>query len=150
MGICSMSKTLLIVPVTIPFVACTSLTSVFVLCPSILIISLNVSHSLSSSVLTDGGWMMRGEGSSSGEIKACCYGSSFDLEVSLTDPSLLSWPLSDLLKCSNVSFPDLDLDLSVRELPLRLILEVGSLMGSKHSSSKAILINLLSLYIFNS
>ena len=117
--------------------------------PSRLIKSLKVYHSLSRSVLTDGGLTMTGGGSICGEVKACCYGSSFDWAVSFTDPSLLPWSLSDLLECSDVSFPDLDLDLSVPEHPLRLILRVGFLTGSKSSFSKGILANLLSLYILN-
>ena len=145
MGICSISETLLVIPVTISFIACTLLTGVCVFCPSIFIKSLNVSHSLSSSVLTDGCCTMRGGRFSCGEVKTCCCGSSFDWAVSLTDPSILSWSFSDLLECSNVSLLDLDLDLSVPELPLRLILGLGSLMGAKCNLSKGILANLLSL-----
>ena len=94
--------------------------------------------------------MMRGGGYSCEEVKTCCSGSSLDWAVSLIDPSLLLWSLSDLLEFSGVSPPDLDLDLSVPELSLRLILGVGSLTGSKHNLSKGILVNLLSLYILNS
>lgn len=150
MGICSISRTLLIVPVTISFAVCTLLSGVFMLCTSVLSKSLNVSNSLSSSVLTDGGWMMRGGGYSCGEVKTCCCGSSFNSAVSLTEPSLLLWSLSDLLECYDVSLLELDLDLSVPELPLRLILGIGSLTGSKRNLSKGILANLLSLYILNS
>jgi len=93
--------------------------------------------------------MMKGGGSICGEVKACCYGSSFDWAISFIDPSLLPYSLSDLLECSSVSFTHLDLDLFVPELPLRLILGVGSLTGFKHSFSTGILANFLSLYILN-
>jgi len=121
-----------------------------VLYPLVLIKSLNVSHSLSSSVLAGGGWMMRGGRFTCGVVKTCWSGRSLDWAVSLTDPSLLLWPLSDLLERSDDSLPDLDLDLLVPELPLRLILGVGSLIGSKHNLSKGMLANLLSLYNLNS
>ena len=85
-----------------------------------------------------------------GVIKTCCSRRSLDWAVSRTDPSLLLWLLSDLLELSGDSLPDLDLDLSVLELPLRLILGVGYLMGSKRNLSNGILDNLISLYILNS
>lgn len=150
MGICSVSRTVLIVPVTISSIVCTLLSGVFVLHPSVLIKSLNVSHYLSRSVLTGGGWMLRGGIFTYGEVTTCGSRCSLDCIVSLTNPSLLLWSLSDLLECFDISLPDLDLDLFVPELPLRLILGVGSLTGSKHNLSKGILAILLPLYILNS
>ena len=121
MGICSVSETLVVIPVTIFFVVCTLLTGVCVFCPSILIKSLNVSHSLSNSVMTDGCCTMRGGRFNCAKVETCCCERSFDWAVSLTDPSLL--------ECLEVSLPDFDLDLFVLELLLRLILGFGSLTG---------------------
>ena len=88
---------------------------------------------------------MRGGRYTYEEVKTCYSRSSLNCAVSLTNPSLLLWSLSNLLECSDISLPDLDLDLFVPELPLSLILGVGSLMGSKCNLSKGILANLLSL-----
>lgn len=117
--------------------------------PSRLIKSLKVSHSLSNSAMTGGAWMTRGGGSLCGEAITCWCRSSFDWAVSLTNPLLLSSSFQDLLECSDISFSDLDLDPLVLELPLRLTLGVGSLEGFRHSFSKGILANLLSLYVLN-
>ena len=150
MGIGSVSVTLPLIPVTKPFFVCTLLTRVYVFYPSTLIKSLNVSHSLSNSVLMDGCCTMRGGRFNCGVVEICCCESYFDWAVSFTDPSILSWSLSDFLERSEVSFPNFDLDLSVPKLPLRLTLGVGCLKGSKRKLSKGIVVNLLSLYILNS
>jgi len=93
---------------------------------------------------------MRGGRFTCGVVKTYCSRRSLDWAVSLTDPSLLLWSLSDLLEHFGDSLPDLDLDLSVLELLLRLTLGIGSLIGSKHNLSKGMLANLLSLYNLNS
>ena len=69
-GICFVSETLVVTPVTIFIAVCTFLTGVCVFCASILIKSLNVSHSLSNSVLTDGCCTMRGGRFNCGEVKS--------------------------------------------------------------------------------
>ena len=142
MGICSFSETLVVTHVTIFIAVYTLLIGVCVFCASILIKSLNVSHSLSNSVLTDDCCTMRGGIFNCGEVEICCCESSLDWAVSFTDPSLL--------ECSEVSLPDFYLDLFVAELLRRLTLGVGSLMGSKRNLSRGIVVNLLSLYILNS
>ena len=105
MGICYFSETLVVTPVTIFIVIYTLLTGVCVFCASILIKSLNVSHSLSNLVLTDYCCTMRGGIFNCGEVEICCCESFLDWAVSLTDPSLL--------ECSEVSLPDFDLYLFV-------------------------------------
>ena len=87
-GICSISETLVVTPVTIFIIVCTFLTGVCVFCASILIKSLNVCHPLSNSVLTDDCCTTRGGRFNYGEFDICCCESSLDREVSLTDPSL--------------------------------------------------------------
>ena len=145
MGICYVSMTLPLISVTKTFVVCTG---VFVFYPSTLIKLLNDSHSLSNWVLMDGCCTLRGGRFNCGVVEFYCCESSFDWAVSFTEPSLLS--LSYFLERSEVSLPDFDLELSVSELPLRLTQGVGSLMSSKRKLSKAIVVNLLSLYILNS
>lgn len=89
---------------------------------------------------------MRGSGTFTCDVdKNCFFGCSLDWAVSLTKPSLLLWSLSDHLDHSGDSFLDLDLDLSVPELPLILMLGVGSLIGSKRNMSKGMFANIRSL-----
>lgn len=151
MGICSVSRALLTVSMTISVIVYTVFLGVFMFCSSVLINPLNVSHSFSSSVLTGFDGWMRGAGTfTCGVDKTCCSGCSLDWAVSLIDPSLLLWSLSDRLDHFGDSFPDLDLELFFPELPFILMLGIGSLIGSKRNLSKGMFANICSLYILNS
>ena len=137
-GICSVSVTLPLIPVLKNFVVCIG---VCIFCPSTLSNWLQVSHSLSNSIVTVGFCTLRGGRFNCGVVEVCSCESYFDWAVSFTEPS----PLSDFWECLEVSLSDFYLDLSVSELPLRLTLGVGSLAGSKRKFSKGIVVSLLSL-----
>ena len=77
-GICSVSETSLTIIVTISCATCVLLTGVFRACPSRLISSLKVSHSLSNSVVASGASVTRGGTSLGEEVITCCCDIALD------------------------------------------------------------------------